>query len=251
MVSHTHLTSVLLYNNHSSFSPYYSTAGPKTGVAAAGGNANARGGGTGNPGVGGIPGVGVIGGRDLPRKYPGINAGVGGNPVYGKDAAVVVPGGVGNTGTGSISRTGAGDRGGGVGGGGGGGAGGGAGGTRTDGSWVGLGPGRGYHPVTGNRNNGVPSPHHPRYSPPVNRDKDGTGSNVHVNGVSPDVVSNNDPETEIGYKPRNYDPVMAFVSSATAAIGVLTLSSTILGIYLLHRRQQPYPGAGFGKHFDR
>ena len=142
------------------------------------------------------------------------------------------------------------------------------------GPWVGLGPRaptRGNDPtrtngnvVTSNRNGGhdrgsgtqrttTIDRNYPRYpNQPVNRDKQGQGSNV--NGVYRDInengAINHAPDVDPGYKPRNYDPVMAFVSTATAAIAVLTLASTILGIFLLHRRQQ-MTGGYIGKPFGR
>ena len=126
-------------------------------------------------------------------------------------------------------------------------------GTRSGtGPWVGLSPRTGIPSAadTGTQRTNA-NPSHPRYqgpNTPLHRDRDGY-RNSNVEGVYPDIGAggaNLDP----GYSPRNYDPVMAFVSSATAAIGILTLASTVLGIYLLHRRQQT-PGNNGAKPFNR
>ncbi|XP_072028376.1 uncharacterized protein [Amphiura filiformis] len=93
-------------------------------------------------------------------------------------------------------------------------------------------------------------PRHTGPNQPVHRDKHGKSGSI-VDGVYPDIDvngANHGADIDPGYLPRNYDPVMAFVSSATAAIGVLTLASTVLGIFLLHRRHQANGGYG-GKRF--
>ena len=120
------------------------------------------------------------------------------------------------------------------------------------GPWVGLGPRPGLPAAsdTGTQRTNA-NPNHPRYqgpNTPLHRDRDGH-RNSNVKGVYPDIGADG-ANVDPGYSPRNYDPVMAFVSSATAAIGCLTLASTVLGIYLLHRRQQS-PGSNGSKPFTR